>query len=62
MLTNLAMGRKAHHHCQSQSDYGGLDGTIRSLVERGLINWECELTDAGKEYVKSNISKEDDDE
>jgi len=51
-LVNVFKGRSISYHCRSQSDYGGLDGTVRALVKRGLLTWEHELTEAGKEAVR----------
>lgn len=37
MLRNVRDGRDAFHHCKGMSEYGGADGTWRSLVRRGLL-------------------------
>lgn len=51
VLRHLANGRPPSAHCRTQSDYGGLEGTVRALERRRLIahyagNWI--LTAAGQ--------------
>ncbi len=55
MLTNVRDGRDAFHHCKTMSEYGGADGTWRSLVRRGLLTWidrELVITAAGRAALK----------
>ena len=40
--------REPGEHCRTQSDWGGLDGTMRALLRRGLINDKHNLTKAGR--------------
>lgn len=47
VLRNLGRGYQSWHHCRCQSDYGGLEGTRRALVRRGLMDWDDVLTWAG---------------
>jgi hypothetical protein len=53
VLFNLLNGNRVNHHCRTMSDYGGLDGTVRALVRRGLITAGCELTPKGREAAKA---------
>jgi hypothetical protein len=39
MLTNVRDGLSPTAHCRGMSEYGGADGTLRSLVRRGLAVW-----------------------
>jgi hypothetical protein len=48
VLTNLARGLPAAHHCRTS----GLAGTIAALVRRGLVTHEHELTEKGREALK----------
>jgi hypothetical protein len=52
VLTNLYQGLPAGHHLQGRSEHGGFNGTYTSLVRLGLIQGNCELTDAGVEVAK----------
>ena len=40
MLTNIRDGLSPTAHCSGMSEFGGADGTWRSLVRRGLAAWE----------------------
>jgi len=51
MLTNVRDGRAPADHCRTMSEYGGAEGTWRSLVRRGLLAWhnrELVITAAGR--------------
>ncbi len=39
-LAALLDGRWVGEHCRNISDYGGLEGTMRALRNRGLIEWD----------------------
>jgi len=55
MLTNVRDGRDAFAHCRGMSEYGGADGTWRSLVRRGFLEWkdrELVITAAGRLALK----------
>ena len=55
MLKNVRAGRDAFAHCKGMSEYGGADGTWRSLVRRGLLAWvdnDLVITAAGREALK----------
>lgn len=54
VLRHLAAGLSACYHCKTQSDYGGLEGTMRALAKRGLMTWEYKITEAGREVVKED--------
>lgn len=53
-LRNLLRGEPLHGHCRTQSDYGGLHGTIFSLLRRGLITPGRELTEEGRAAALGN--------
>jgi len=40
MLENIRDGLSPTAHCRGMSEYGGADGTWRSLVRRELVAWE----------------------
>ncbi len=40
LLVCLAKGGQARDLCHSQSDYGGMHGTVFALQRRGLLNWK----------------------
>jgi hypothetical protein len=40
MLKNIRDGLSPTAHCNGMSEFGGADGTWRSLVRRGLAAWE----------------------
>lgn len=48
VLRNLADGGQVYDHCRTQSDYGGLAGTVAALQRRGLLNDQLQLTQAGR--------------
>jgi hypothetical protein len=54
-LSNLLHRREISAGCKRQCDYGGLQGTIASLVRRGLITYGkangYELTLLGREVI-----------
>jgi hypothetical protein len=52
VLNNVGEGLKAHHHCRTNSDWGGLSGTLISLRKRGLLADDGGLTDAGREAIE----------
>lgn len=52
VLTNIAAGKGAAFHCRTQSDYGGLTGTIQALIRRGLLTYEHKLTKEGRKAIK----------
>jgi len=57
MLRNVRDGRDAFHHCSNMSEYGGADGTWRSLVRRGLLAWDKNdlvITAAGREVLRNS--------
>lgn len=57
MLRNVRDGRDAFAHCKSMSEYGGADGTWRSLVRLGLLEWEQNdlvITAAGREVLRNS--------
>lgn len=51
VLLNLDAGHPASQHCKTQSQYGGLSGTLFALMGRGLITNRETLTAAGREAV-----------
>lgn len=51
MLDNINRGASPTAHCKTRSDHGGADGTLRSLVRRGLLTREHALTDAGRDAI-----------
>jgi len=57
MLRNVRDGRDAFAHCHNMSEYGGADGTWRSLVRRGLLAWDKNdlvITAAGREVLRNS--------
>jgi len=55
MLCNVRDGRDAFAHCNNMSEYGGADGTWRSLVRLGLLVWEQNdlvITAAGRDRLR----------
>jgi hypothetical protein len=57
MLRNVHDGRDAFAHCHNMSEYGGADGTWRSLVRRGLLAWDendLVITAAGREVLRNS--------
>ena len=34
-------------HCRTQSEYGGLAGTVLSLMKRGLLTKDAKITELG---------------
>lgn len=55
MLRNVRDGRDAFAHCSGMSEYGGADGTWRSLVRRGLLEWvenDLVITAAGRAALR----------
>ena len=41
MLKNVRDGLPYDNHCRGMSEYGGADGTWRSLVRRRLLIWHA---------------------
>jgi len=41
MLKNIRDGLSPTAHCNGMSEFGGADGTLRSLVRRGLAAWDA---------------------
>lgn len=57
MLRNVRDGRDAFAHCRNMSEYGGADGTWRSLVRLGYLVWEQNdlvITAAGREVLRNS--------
>ncbi len=57
MLRNVRDGRDPFAHCQSMSEYGGADGTWRSLVRLGYLVWDQNdlvITAAGREVLRNS--------
>lgn len=57
MLRNVRDGHDPFAHCQSMSEYGGADGTWRSLVRLGLLVWDQNdlvITAAGREVLRNS--------
>jgi hypothetical protein len=57
MLQNVRDGRDPFAHCKGMSEYGGANGTWRSLVRRGLLIWEKNdlvITAAGREVLRNS--------
>jgi len=52
VLGHLEAGRQAHHHCRSNSDWGGLSHTLIALRKRGLLDKDGRLTDAGRAAIR----------
>jgi hypothetical protein len=55
MLKNVRDGLPYNDHCRGMSEYGGADGTWRSLVRRELLAWvnhDLVITAAGREALK----------
>ena len=57
VLTWLAAGFPASYGCTCQSDYGGREGTLRALALRGLITWEHEVTEAGRQLLEEKAKQ-----
>ena len=53
ILRDIAEGRGTHHNCHGQSEHGGRVCTLLALLQRGLIDMEYEVTEAGKSLVES---------
>lgn len=53
VLLNLAAGRDPAAHCNRQSDWAGLQGTVDSLLRQKLVEQGLVLTDAGRQVLKS---------
>ena len=51
VLKDIAAGRGGYYDCFGRSSYGGRSGTLLALRNRGLIDAENELTDAGRELI-----------
>jgi hypothetical protein len=54
MLRNLRDHGDPLHHCRTQADHGGADGTLRALVRRGLAEWTplgVVITEAGRAAI-----------
>lgn len=50
VLEHLAAGRPSDWHCRTQSDHGGLSGTVVSLHRNGWMR-DAEITDAGRAAI-----------
>jgi hypothetical protein len=57
VLVNLRLGNRAAHHCRTQSDYGGLHGTMMALMRHGLINRKYDLLRSGKDVADRELKK-----
>ena len=47
-LSKIAAGKRASDGFRSQSEYGGLTGTLLSLRRRGLLDIHDAITPAGR--------------
>ncbi len=45
MLKNVRDGLDPCQHCTGMSEYGGADGTRRSLIRRELLAWDHDTHD-----------------
>ena len=55
MLKNVRDGLSPTRHCSGMSEYGGADGTWRSLVRRGFLVWQANdlvITALGRAALK----------
>ena len=52
VLRNVAAGLRVGDHLRTQSEHGGMAHVIRALVVRGLLTWDHELTDEGRQLLK----------
>ncbi len=53
LFRNLVVHGSASYHCKSQSDYGGLTGTIRWACVNGYLSWATyKLTPKGRAKAK----------
>lgn len=53
VLRNLINELPAGDHLRGQSEHGGFTATARALVERGLMTWDYEITDAGRAAINT---------
>jgi hypothetical protein len=51
VMLDIASGRGGFHGCNGRSEYGGRNGTLAGLAQRGLIDQRYDLTAAGQEWV-----------
>ena len=54
VLGHIAAGRPIYDHCKTKSDWGGLAGTMASLLRHGLIEGEESLTEIGREALANH--------
>jgi hypothetical protein len=57
VLENLKNGRKIYDHCRSNSDWGGLAGTIDSLHRRRFLDNDGGITAAGLDALSPKTSR-----
>mgnify|MGYP003409751913 CR=1 FL=1 len=57
VMLDIAAGRGGYHGCNGRSEYGGRNGTLTGLAQRGLIDHRYELTEAGHEWIAKDEAK-----
>ncbi len=60
-LDNLRCGRSISDHVKGRSQSGGFSGTVQSLISKGLITPDHELTTAGRVALEQDDAEWDSD-
>jgi hypothetical protein len=56
VMLDISRGRGGYYGCNGRSEYGGRNGTLVGLRQRGLIDNPDELTEAGQAWVAKNLA------
>lgn len=51
VLRDICEGRGTHHDCHGQSQHGGRHTILFALMQRGLLDWDCKPTAAGRKLA-----------
>ncbi len=54
VMKNLHLGLPEDHGLKTRSEHGGLSGTTWALINRGLINWNHDITPDGEAWLEAN--------
>lgn len=58
VMFDISKGRGGYHGCNGRSEYGGRNGTLAGLKQRGLLDHCEELTEAGQAWIaKEQLKK-----
>jgi hypothetical protein len=55
VMIDISKGHGGYYGCNGRSEYGGRNGTLAGLKQRGLIDHREELTEAGQAWIAKDL-------